>query len=131
MATIEQTERVQFSERLWKALRKNDIPITASTVASMFNTYARGRITVSNYTVRKWLDGQALPTNDKIRILSQWLGVRMEWLAFGEQGDVGYSKKLSADEIAVLAGYRALKPAHRKVLTATMHALAVADTEKQ
>src|SRR5690606_21037889 len=31
----------------------------------------------------KWLVGEAIPTQEKIRALATWLGVSAEWLRFG------------------------------------------------
>lgn len=36
---------------------------------------------------RKWLKGEAIPTQDKIHILARWIGVSPQWLRFGEAGD--------------------------------------------
>jgi hypothetical protein len=35
------------------------------------------------HAARKWLMGEAIPTQDKMRTLSEWLIVPIEWLRFG------------------------------------------------
>jgi hypothetical protein len=35
--------------------------------------------------VRKWLVGESIPTQDKLRILANWLGVTAEWLRYGNE----------------------------------------------
>ncbi|RJF99840.1 hypothetical protein D3871_00250 [Noviherbaspirillum saxi] len=51
-------------------------------MAREFNIRFAGRpITV--HAARKWLVGEAIPTQEKLRALAQWLGVPAEWLRFG------------------------------------------------
>jgi transcriptional regulator with XRE-family HTH domain len=80
-------EREGFSERLQTALRNADYsPDSPTQLAREFNIRFEGRpITV--HAARKWLVGEAIPTQEKLRTLAQWLGVPAEWLRFG--GDNG------------------------------------------
>src|SRR3569623_3023484 len=77
------TERKEFSERLQQALRNTDYsPDSPTQLAREFNVRFSGRpITV--HAARKWLVGEAIPTQEKLRALAQWLGVPAEWLRFG------------------------------------------------
>jgi transcriptional regulator with XRE-family HTH domain len=76
-------ERESFSERLQQALRHADYsPDSPTQLAREFNIRFEGRpITV--HAARKWLVGEAIPTQEKLRTLAQWLGVPAEWLRFG------------------------------------------------
>ncbi len=76
-------EREDFSERLQQALRNADYsPDSPTQLAREFNIRFAGRpITV--HAARKWLVGEAIPTQEKLRTLAQWLGVPAEWLRFG------------------------------------------------
>lgn len=76
-------EREGFSERLQHALRNADYsPESPTQLAREFNLRFDGRpITV--HAARKWLVGEAIPTQEKLRTLAQWLGVPAEWLRFG------------------------------------------------
>ena len=76
-------EREGFSERLQHALRTADYsPDSPTQLAREFNIRFEGRpITV--HAARKWLVGEAIPTQEKLRTLAQWLGVPAEWLRFG------------------------------------------------
>jgi transcriptional regulator with XRE-family HTH domain len=78
------TEREGFSERLQQALRNADYsPDSPTQLAREFNIRFEGRpITV--HAARKWLVGEAIPTQEKLRALAQWLGVPAEWLRFGD-----------------------------------------------
>lgn len=77
------TEREGFSERLQQALRNADYsPDSPTQLAREFNIRFEGRpITV--HAARKWLVGEAIPTQEKLRALAKWLGVPAEWLRFG------------------------------------------------
>lgn len=76
-------EREGFSERLQQALRNADYsPESPTQLAREFNVRFEGRpITV--HAARKWLVGEAIPTQEKLRTLAHWLGVPAEWLRFG------------------------------------------------
>lgn len=76
-------EREGFSERLQLALRNAEYsPDSPTQLAREFNIRFEGRpITV--HAARKWLVGEAIPTQEKLRTLAQWLGVPAEWLRFG------------------------------------------------
>lgn len=76
-------EREGFSERLQLALKNADYsPDSPTQLAREFNIRFEGRqITV--HAARKWLVGEAIPTQEKLRALAQWLCVPAEWLRFG------------------------------------------------
>jgi hypothetical protein len=77
------SERESFSTRLQQSLQNANLPSNQPTqLAREFNFRFSGRpITV--HAARKWLVGEAIPTQDKLRTLAQWLGVTAEWLRFG------------------------------------------------
>lgn len=59
-------------------------PDSPTQLAREFNVRFDGRpITV--HAARKWLVGEAIPTQEKLRALALWLGVAAEWLRFGGQ----------------------------------------------
>lgn len=52
-------------------------------LAQDFNRrYKSGSVSVN--AAHRWLRGETIPAQDKIRTLSAWLGVTPEWLRFGE-----------------------------------------------
>lgn len=77
-------EREQFSERLKQALKdageKSESPVS---LARAFNRRYPGKA-ITEYAARKWLLGEAIPSQDKLRVLAQWLGVANDWLRFGD-----------------------------------------------
>ncbi len=90
-------EREDFSERLQLALRNAEYsPDSPTQLAREFNIRFPGRpITV--HAARKWLVGEAIPTQEKLRTLAQWLGVPAEWLRFGGvEGQVASGAELAS-----------------------------------
>ena len=79
------SEQEQFSGRLKKAQRDVGCPIHSPTkLAREFNTHYSG-VPISSHAMRKWLFGESIPTQDKLRVLAQWLNVGPDWLRFGEE----------------------------------------------
>lgn len=77
------SEKSAFSQRLRKALADAKIEASSPTSFSReFNRRYHGK-PVSTYAARKWLTGEAIPTQDKLQLLSAWLGVSAEWLRYG------------------------------------------------
>lgn len=90
-------EREDFSSRLQLALRNAAYsPDSPTQLAREFNVRFAGRpITV--HAARKWLVGEAIPTQEKLRTLAHWLGVPAEWLRFG--GSTSPGQMTDADPV--------------------------------
>jgi hypothetical protein len=77
-------EREKFSIRLKEALKEAGVAHESPAVlVRAFNRRYPGKA-VSYYTARKWLLGEAIPSQDKLRTLTQWLRVTNNWLRFGD-----------------------------------------------
>lgn len=77
-------EKQGFSRRLRDSLRRVALDVRNATgVAREFNLRYEGAPVTAQAT-RKWLEGRALPSQDKIRALALWLDVSPQWLRFGE-----------------------------------------------
>jgi len=76
-------EKQDFSKRLKEAMRKARVEAGPTRFAREFNLRHHGE-PVTAQTARKWLYGGALPTQDKLRTLAQWLEVSPQWLRYGE-----------------------------------------------
>lgn len=78
-----QDERKEFSERLQQALENANMSSDSPTQLSRdFNAHFQGQ-PVTVHGARKWLMGEAIPTQEKIRVLADMLNVKIEWLRFG------------------------------------------------
>lgn len=111
-------ERKGFSERLFKAMQNAGYRPTQGVLTKNYNLRAQGN-TVTTYSVAKWLNGESLPTRDKMRVLAEWLGVSVEWLAFGKEavdsGEVGH-KALTRKEVMLVHDIRAMSDYGRKLV---------------
>src|SRR5258708_35429726 len=75
-------EKGDFSRRLKEAMRKTRLDAGPTRFAREFNLRHHGE-PVTAQTARKWLHGGALPTQDKLRTLAQWLEGSPHWLRYG------------------------------------------------
>ena len=92
-------EREQFSKRLKETLKRaGEVSDSPAALVRAFNRRYPGN-PVTDYAARKWLRGEAIPSQDKLRVLAQWLGVTNDWLRFGEGAKPG--KHLVSDESSV------------------------------
>ena len=77
-------EKKEFSERLREAMKAQGLEISGSVLEREFNTHWLGT-PVRRQTAWKWLNGEAIPTQDKIQELAKWLKVEPQQLRFGGQ----------------------------------------------
>ncbi|GGE75440.1 hypothetical protein GCM10008020_20120 [Massilia psychrophila] len=115
-------ERESFSARLQQSLKNAHYsPDSPTRLAREFNIRFDGRpITV--HAARKWLVGEAIPTQEKLRMIAQWLGVPAEWLRFGgadaatPHGDAlnGLARFYSED-VKLIADLQRLDEHHRQI----------------
>lgn len=75
-------EKAEFSERLKRAMVAAGYPVRPMVLEREFNTRYWGR-PISVQAVRRWLNGEAIPAQDKLQILAEWLKVEPQILRFG------------------------------------------------
>ena len=78
------TETKAFADRLRRALDGIGVRPSPTLVANEFNTRYWGQ-SITSHTARNWLLGRSIPTQDKLRVLAEWLQVAPDLLRFGEQ----------------------------------------------
>ena len=78
-------EKREFSERLRAAIKARGLEASAAVLEREFNARWLGR-PVGRQTAWKWLNGQAIPTQDKLQELAKLLKAEPHQLRFG--GDV-------------------------------------------
>ncbi|NNG24908.1 hypothetical protein [Telluria aromaticivorans] len=114
-------ERESFSERLQQALKNAHYsPDSPTRLAREFNIRFEGRpITV--HAARKWLVGEAIPTQEKLRMIAQWLGVPADWLRFGGAENVaagsegGGGARFESADVKLIADLQRLDEHHRQL----------------
>lgn len=92
-------EKQGFSKRLRESLKRQGQTAGAAHVAREFNLRYQGT-PVTAQAARKWLTGGALPPQDKVRTLAQWLDVSPQWLQFGEADARGRQSASARQETA-------------------------------
>lgn len=99
MGITTEQERAAFSQRLALALGQAGMqPCTSAKLASEFNRVHSGA-PVTLHAARKWLIGESIPTQEKLKVLAAWLGVSSVWLRYGEESETATPKKsLRVDE---------------------------------
>ena len=116
-------ERKDFSDRLQYALRNADYsPDSPTQLAREFNVRFSGN-PVTVHAARKWLVGEAIPTQEKLRALASWLGVPAEWLRFGGEmtpkqgGSVVNSatERFDSEDIRLIADLQHLDEHYRMI----------------
>lgn len=96
LTTIEEKQR--FSERICGEFRRLALPINSPTEIARILNRKLPQLSVTPQSVRKWLFAEAYPTQDKIMMLADWLGVSAQWLRFGE------GEKFTVNKLAQLSG---------------------------
>lgn len=127
------SEPQAFAERLRRALAGVAIRPSPTLVAHEFNQRYRGR-NVTTHTVRNWLLGQAIPTQDKLRVLAEWLQVSPDELRFGSSDPVvsGLVPELPLDmaDHEMVRRYLGLPLDGRKTVRDVVTALSLACSQK-
>ena len=78
-------EKTEFSQRLRKAIEDAGYPVRPTVLEREFNTRYWGRSDVTVQAVRRWLRGEAIPSQEKLQVLAEWLKIEPHALRFGKQ----------------------------------------------
>lgn len=135
MASASETEA--FAHRLKQALDGSGVRASPTVVANEFNLRYWGR-SITPHTARNWLLGKSIPTQDKLRVLAEWLQVSPDELRFGNlratsvaaEADASFERLDMADR-EMLHRYLALTVADRKTVRDVVTALSMAAIAKK
>ena len=122
-------ERTEFAKRFALALEqtnKSKLVVDVWREFNALNTHAP----VTTHTVRKWLTGEAIPAQPKLRTLADWLGVSVAWLRFGDDAAAEAVNSFSAQEQALVTEYRKLAPLEKIYLLELTRAIAASKEKK-
>jgi hypothetical protein len=116
-------EQEAFRDRFVLALEAKGIVASATTIQRDYNKLnQQSRITV--HAARKWLMGEAIPTQARIQILSSWLDVSSSWLRFGENNAKLDVFEMTIQERQVLRSYRRLNNEDQRYFLVAIQAVA-------
>jgi hypothetical protein len=131
------TETQAFALRLRQALDSCGVRLSPTVVANEFNLRYWGR-SITPHTARNWLLGKAIPTQDKLRVLADWLQVGPDELRFGQAAalqKVGEGlesgESLSMVDREMLNRYLSLSLHYRKTVRDVVSALVLASQSQK
>ncbi|MDP1611299.1 MAG: hypothetical protein Q8M11_09585 [Sulfuritalea sp.] len=113
-------EKEAFSQRLCQALAAaGEDDRSPTRLMREFNRrHKQGDVSI--HSAHKWLRGEAIPTQDKLKTLAAWLGVTPEWLRYGEnEATNGYAAKepaLTESDVDLVRQFRRLNTGHRQLV---------------
>ena len=76
-------EKSEFSDRLRAAMKAQRLEVSGAVLEREFNLRWSGKA-VRRQTAWKWLNGEAIPTQDKLQELAKWLKLDPQRLRFGD-----------------------------------------------
>lgn len=76
-------EKAEFAERLREAMTRAGYELRPVVLEREFNMRYWGR-SITLQAARRWLRGEAIPAQDKMQVLAEWLKIEPEVLRFGE-----------------------------------------------
>jgi len=121
-------EREAFSRRLAQAMRNADLEARPSVLMREFNLRYLGQ-SVSFQSASRWLHGQSIPTQDKLRLLAKLLGLEPHILRFGTsvpaiaESPAAWQAGLKPQDHEMIDGYLALPASRRKLVRDLVAAL--------
>ena len=118
----ESKESESFSQRLQLALQNAGIPPSPSRVAQVFNRFSK-RWSVTPHAARKWIKGQAIPSQDRLCVLADMLGVGPDWLRFGEKSAPYVPAALNANTIQMNALFEQFDAAQQQQIISLLQIL--------
>lgn len=78
------TDKSEFAQRLRAAMLAAGYPDRPAVLEREFNSRYWGR-SVTFQAVSRWLRGEAMPSQDKLLVLAEWLRVEPQALRYGER----------------------------------------------
>lgn len=120
-----------FAQRLRGALDAAGVRASPTVVAHEFNLRYWGK-SITAHAARNWLLGNAIPTQDKLQILAEWLKVGPDELRFGVRARASVpfkeasSTELSLTDREMLRAYLSLGSEDRRVVRHVVTALSLA-----
>jgi transcriptional regulator with XRE-family HTH domain len=123
-------EKEEFAQRLRDAMARAGYATRPVVLEREFNTRYWGR-SVTQQAVRRWLRGEAIPSQEKLQVLAQWLNMEPHALRYGDKGvkavqarERRWDEGLGYAERETFDAFLRLPPAQRKIVREVILALA-------
>lgn len=130
------SEKIEFGIRLCAAMQAQGVPLRPSVLEREFNRRYWGRA-VTLQAVRRWMRGEAIPSQDKLQVLAEWLQVEPQVLRFGADAIQAVRStqqrwdELSYTERATLDAFLRLPIEQRRVVQKVIEAFCLAFGSKE
>ncbi|HPG62356.1 MAG TPA: transcriptional regulator [Casimicrobium sp.] len=128
-------QKQEFAERLRAAMTTAGYELRPVVLERQFNARYWGK-SMTLQGVRRWLRGEAIPTQEKLQVLADWLNIEPHVLRFGSatsQKILDRKNRWDSDldhlERETFAAFLALPAAQRKVLREVIFTFAKAHNE--
>jgi transcriptional regulator with XRE-family HTH domain len=115
-------EKLEFAERLRNAMLAAGYEPRPTVLEKGFNTRYWGR-SVTVQAVTRWLRGEAMPSQEKLQVLAEWLKIEPHALRFGEEAALSIRAKrrqwdeaLDYRERETIEAYLSLPLPQRKIV---------------
>ena len=125
-----ENDKAEFARRLREAMVAAGYEPKPAVLEREFNLRHFGR-SMTLQGVRRWLQGETLPTNDKLRTLAEWLNVPPQELSFGvelpqkiEQRRKDWEVSISFQEREIFEAFLALPAPQKRVVREVILAFA-------
>jgi len=129
--------KAQFAERLREAMKAAGYEAKPAVLEREFNTRYWGRA-MTLHGVRRWLRGETLPSQEKLLVLAEWLGVPPQQLRFGsevtqrvQQRRARWDSGIGYEDRDIFEAFLKLPVPQRKVIREVILTFAKVHTESQ
>lgn len=71
------------------------------------------------HAARKWLLGEAIPTQARLQVLANWLGLSAAWLRFGDAGNnlnAAFTTDFSGLDVQLVNDFGLLSESHQRIV---------------
>ena len=115
---------VEFAARLEQAMAAKSIKHSPTVLANLFNSVFDGKA-VAIITVRNWILGKSLPTQDKLVVLAKLLDTSAEQLRYGRHSEKtltllnadGIETELTASQQQLVCKYITLNKVQQRLVS--------------
>ncbi len=124
-----QNERKEFTERLNNALMNCELTPSPTALCKLLKS-KDSNLVLSVHAVRKWLHGESVPTQAKLKLLADTLRVKPYWLRYGDEIKPAKELKTNKSKASLLREYELLNQNQKKYMLEIMKALVVNNNKK-